>query len=142
MKLNNYFELEEFVNPETFRTHKELSIRFLDPRIIDIATAYREYFKVPVIVNTWHVGGDLSNRGLRSLNSTVGARLSQHKFGRAFDCHLQGLKTEDVYNEIIKEYEHFKQFGLTTLEDINFTPAWIHSDCRWTNSNQLLIVKP
>lgn len=142
MRLNDYFEVEEFVPPSIFKRYGSNSIWFIDPKIIQLATAYREFFGRPIIINDWHRKGKFSNRGFRLPDTKVGGELSQHKFGRAFDCNVSGLKVESVYEAILDNKEHFMKSGLTTLENINFTETWIHSDVRYTGLNDILIVNP
>ena len=142
MKLNDYFDVREFVPPQIWNKFGEKSIWFIDPKVVEIATAYREFFKVPIVINNWYIGGQFSYRGYRPPRVNIGAEFSQHKMGKAFDCHSPSISVKDIYNQILENWDHFKQFGLTTVEDVNFTPTWIHSDCRVTNQDTLLIVKP
>jgi hypothetical protein len=137
-----YFTVKEFVPQSIYRQYGDKSIFFLDARMLNVATAYRKYFNKPIIINNWHTGGTFQQRGYRLPNSTTGAALSQHKFGRAFDCNVKGLKDKDAYDEIVKNYDFFKEVGLSTLENFNFTGSWIHSDVRLTNSSNILIVDP
>lgn len=139
---SKYFIIQEFVPPSIFKTFGESSIMFIDPKVIAIAEAYREFFKAPVIVNTWHKKGGFSERGFRIPSSKTGATYSQHKQGRAFDCNVIGVTPQEMFKTIVDNFEHFKQFGLTTLENITSTPTWIHSDCRWHDGDGLLIVDP
>lgn len=142
MKLNKYFELEEFVPPQIFKRYGANSIQFLDPKIIEIATAYREFFDMPVLINNWYNGGPYSYRGYRPPRVNVGGELSQHKFGRAFDCNIGKMTPKQMSDTIIANWDYFKAFGLTTLENYKFTDGWLHSDCRTTNRDTLLIVNP
>ncbi len=137
-----YFKIEEFVPKNIFKHYSTNSIMFLDPRVINLAVAYREFFNKPVVINNWHSGGTYQERGYRIPNSNTGARFSQHKFGRAFDCNIKGVDDQEAYNEIVKNFDYFKQFGLTTLENYKFTQGWIHSDCRLTGIETLLVVNP
>jgi hypothetical protein len=145
MIISKYFRIEEFVPPTIYKAWGDGSIKFIDPKVIQIADAYREFFNLPVTVNNWVFnpkGSIYKERGYRTPSSKTGASLSQHKFGRAFDCSIKGLTTRELFNAVVANYEFFKQFGLTTIEDIKYTPSWLHSDCRWTNQDELLIVKP
>lgn len=142
MKLNKYFEIEEFVPPQIFKQYGQRSIWFIDPKIVDIATAYREFFEVPVRINNWHNGGPYSYRGYRPPRVNIGSEYSQHKFGRAFDCNIGTMNAKQMFDEVSKNYAHFEKFGLTTLENYKFTDGWLHSDCRITNNDKLLIVDP
>lgn len=142
MKINDYFDVREFVPPQIWNKFKESSIWFIDPKVIAIATAYREFFNVPIIINNWYNGGSFMYRGYRPPRANVGSEYSQHKMGRAFDCHTTAMSSRELHKLIIDNQKHFMEFGLTTLEDPAFSPTWVHSDCRPTNMNELLIVKP
>lgn len=142
MKLNNYFDIREFVPPQIWNKYAEKSLWFIDPKIVEIATAYREHFNVPIVINNWYIGGQFMYRGYRPPRVNIGSEYSQHKMGRAFDCHSPSISVKEMHSEIIKNFDKFKLVGLTTLEDINFTTTWVHSDCRPTNQDTVLIVKP
>jgi hypothetical protein len=144
MKLNEYFDLREFVSRAQWDAYGEGVIKFLDPRIVDGMTFLREWFDAPITINNWHTGGRFQERGLRALNTTTGARMSQHKFGRAVDFNVQGMSAKEVFDEIIKYWNVISPHEtFTTLEDVADTPTWTHIDCRWTLDNtKPNIVKP
>ena len=52
------------------------------------------------------------------------------------------MNAKQMFDEVTKNYAHFEKFGLTTLENYKFTDGWLHSDCRVTNNDKLLIVDP
>jgi hypothetical protein len=142
-KISPNFSLEEFVPKELFQQFGDKSIWFIDKRIIDIAEAIRNRFGKAVTINNWHVGGQLNNRGFRMPDTSVGGKLSQHKFGRAIDVNVAGVTVKEVYDDIVNNYSGiYQKLGVTTLEDIAFTPTWTHIDCRNTGLNNILIVKP
>lgn len=142
MKINKYFEIEEFVPPQIFKQYQQKSLWFIDPKIIEIATAYREFFDQPVIINNWYNGGPYSYRGYRPPRVNIGSEYSQHKFGRAFDCNIGKMTSKEAYEQVTKNFDHFSKYGLTTLENYKFTDGWLHSDCRETGIKTLLIVDP
>jgi hypothetical protein len=147
MKVSASFDLEEFVDRETFQRYREKSIWFIDPKIIALAEFYRMHFKAPVTINTWHKGGQFQYRGFRPPACKEGAALSQHRFGRAFDCTILGLSADEVRAEILSFPQVFLDLGLSTLENGTFAPTWVHSDIRNTamdlsRPTQILIVKP
>ena len=142
MKVSQNFILEEFIDPETFKKWGDKSIYFLDKKIISIAQFIRDRFKLGVTINNWHAGGNLQHRGFRPPACTVGAALSQHRFGRALDCNVAGIFPRDLAKDIINNFDIYKKLGVTTIEDPEFTDTWTHTDCRWTDSEDLLIVKP
>lgn len=142
MKLSPHFSIEEFVPPNIFNVWKKRSIYFLDKRIIDLAEFHRNFFGLPVTVNTWADGGNLSLRGFRPPATTIGGKLSQHRFSRAYDSNTEGMTPKEVYDAILANEKVFMQAGLTTLEDVAYTKTWNHLDNRWTGLDHILIVKP
>lgn len=148
-KISANFYLQEFLPPDIYKQFGDKGIQFIDPRIINLAEFYRSHFGKPVSVNTWHSGGTLKERGFRHPMSNTGGKLSQHKFGRGFDCSIEGLTAQEVYKEITDNAAKFIERGLTTLENISATPTWVHSDCRNVQgyadtafTNGILIVNP
>jgi len=162
MKIRPDFDLREFVPPSVWQDFGVASRWFLDPRMLDLAQFYRDYFGSPVRVNDWHYGGadsasrsdsdqssshtqyegDFTERGFRLPDTNTGARLSQHKFGRAFDCNVEGLTPNEVRREIKQNEDLFMEKGLTTLESGDIATTWVHSDIRTTDQNDILIVTP
>lgn len=138
MKISQHFNLEEFVPQDIFNQYGEKSIWFIDPRLINLAEFIRTFFNKPMTIN----GNGLNERGFRSPDSSTGAKLSQHKFGRAIDFNIQGLTPQQVYDTILKNKDAFMKAGLTTMEDIKMTPTWTHVDVRQTNKLDILIVQP
>lgn len=140
MKVSEDFILQEFVDPETYKRFGDKSIWFIDPKIIDIAQLIRNLTHKPVTINNWEWGGVYKESGLRSLTTTTGAKYSQHKYGRAIDIKVEGMSVQEVYNIIMQNIEIFRAVGLTTIEDIDKTPTWLHLDVRF-NNNELQIVE-
>ena len=140
------FSIEEFFSRAMLNQWGERRcLQFIDPKTLILAQAYRDFFEESMFVNTWNISRKtkkFSNRGFRPPTSTVGASFSQHKFGRAFDCHFHKLSVRQAYKEIMDNQLFFMNFGLTTLEDIDITKTWLHSDSRYTGLDNILIVKP
>lgn len=136
------FYLDELVPKSILDARGERAIQLLDMRIIQAAQFIREQLGETIYVNNWFNGGNLDECGLRTFNTKTGAVWSQHKFGRALDLHSSaGVKR--MY-EVVKDNEKtlIADQLLTTVEDISFTPTWLHIDCRWTGLDKLLIVQP
>jgi hypothetical protein len=110
--------------------------------MLDLAQFYRDWFDSPVTVNNWHRGGKYTERGFRLPNTDTGASLSQHKFGRAFDCTIEGYTADEVRQIILDNEETFINAGLTTLESGEYAPTWVHSDLRSHKHERILIVSP
>lgn len=142
MKVAKNFILQEFVPPEIFHRFGKEAIWFIRPQVIKLAQFYRDWFDAAVTVNTWHDNGNMHWRGFRTPACGVGAHLSQHRFGNAFDCTIEGLTPDEVRKEILDNEDKFMRAGLTTLEDGAIAKTWVHSDCRTTKLDHILIVRP
>lgn len=142
MKVSKNFELEEFINKNTFLQYGSGSLKFIDNRIISIAQFLRDNFG-GLTINDWHKGGHYNESGLRDFDTSTGAKFSQHKFGRAIDCKFSDYTVQQVYTKILANPKKFIDAGITTLEDISATPTWLHVDCRTTGKiNDLTVVQP
>lgn len=141
-KITDFFKTQEFVSKAIYEKFGENSIWFIDPRLIKLAVFCRTFWGKPITINNWHIGGKSQERGFREPTSTVGASLSQHRFGRAIDITVKGMTPQEVYKSILDNEKAFMEQGLTTLEDIKDTPTWNHLDIRNTGLNKILIVKP
>ena len=143
MKVAENFIIQEFVPKEIYEKFGERSIQFVDPKIIQVVQTLRELLGKSITVNNWHSGGQYNESGFRTPNTSTGAGLSQHKFGRAADIKVDGMTSKEVYDFIIKHKAFLMPKGLTTLENINATPTWVHCDVRYNSENKdLLIVNP
>lgn len=137
------FRIEEFVPRSIYNRFGDNAIRFLDFRLLQTAQKIRNEFGVPMIINNWHSGGRLQNRGYRTPYSSVGATYSQHKMGRAIDFNILGMTSDEVYEYILEHEKKFRIMGITTMEDKQFTRSWTHIDLRVSNLlEKILIVTP
>lgn len=123
VKIKQYFIIQELVPRHVYEERGEKAWELLDPRALHILYRLRETFG-PVIVNDWHRGGNNQWRGFRSDQTPVGAKYSQHRYGRAFDCTLE-KPAEEVRQYILAHPEEFPY--LTTIEA---ETSWLHFDCR------------
>jgi len=157
MKVSDNFDIREFVPLATYNRWREKSIWFIRPEIIRIAEAYKVFFKefyqadgVLVTVNNYLFGGQLQYRGYRPPDCVIGARESQHRFGAGFDCDFTIIKNGDrrtpSYTEVQKiilgHSKQFMEMGVTTIENTQYTPTWLHTDIRYTGLDKILIVNP
>ena len=143
--LTNNFRLEEFIDPDTFKKYGESSIWFIDVRIVTLAQFIRERIGKPCTVNNWHSGGSYRYSGFRPPKCTVGASLSQHRFGRGIDLKVSGMESNgapELRQDIENNYSIYRKVGLTTIEDGAYAPTWCHIDIRETGLDTLKIVKP
>lgn len=142
IRLNKYFMLHEVVPRSTLYTWGSRCKEFLDPRIPDGLEVIREIVGQPVYINNWAWGGNKQYRGLRPFNSSVGASMSQHKFGRAIDFNVRGVHPDEVRKILQAHHKELRKHGWTTLEHGGFAKTWIHIDMRSHGGDTFRIVKP
>ena len=133
------FRLEELVPPGIFKARGERAWEMLDARALFTLQTLRDKFG-PFIVNNWHVGGLFKESGLRSLETKTGAKLSQHRFGRAIDAKHGTLSASEILRYIQEHREDFPY--LTTVENPAMTPGWFHFDVRNHFQPGIWIVNP
>ncbi len=127
------FRAYEFVPPEI---HEALGARSLsyvmDVRTLITADQLRTFFGVPIIINDWYWKREqgvarkdwLTQRGYRLPKSKVGAKYSQHRFGRALDCTLIGISPTEARDVVVNHPAQFPY--VTRVED---AVNWLHVDC-------------
>lgn len=130
MNLTKDFHLTEFVPKDIHDQFGDKSIMFLDQRLPKLVQSIRDIVGKPITINDWFDGGTFTNRGYRVPDCKIGAKLSQHKFGRAADLEVDGISYEEFRNIIRFNFQFLNTLGLTTIE--KDTPTWLHIDMRWT----------
>jgi hypothetical protein len=134
-----HFDLRELVAPDLYTSRGEAAWEMIEPRLLVVADAIREKFG-PVKVNDWHLGGSYTQSGVRDPVTGVGSRLSQHKRGAALDMKFKDTTPQAVYAYLLEHADEFPE--LTTLEDIEATPIWLHVDVRAASWAGIRVVKP
>ena len=134
-----HFELFELVGPDVFQARGEGAWELLDPRALMTLDALRRVFG-PCVVNNWRTGGTFKESGFRGSNTETGARYSQHKYGRAFDCKFREATPIDVQAYVLDHPGDFQY--LTTIEDAEITRTWLHFDVRLNAVDGVRIVRP
>jgi hypothetical protein len=134
-----HFELRELVPPDIHAARGDAAWELLDPRALVLLDALRDTFG-PCTVNDWHRGGRFKESGLRDVVTGTGARYSQHKYGRAFDCKFADATPGHVFDYLLERAIEFPE--LTVLEDVKATPSWLHFDVRAANWEGIRVVKP
>lgn len=107
-------------------------LRLMDARIVMAQQWLINRFG-SMYMNNWYWGGDKQERGFRPFNSSVGAMLSQHKYGRAIDSVPKKVTIQDIHSDILQFEQSYIEAGFTCFECIWDAPTWIHGDCRWHN---------
>ena len=138
-----YFDVRELVDANTFKALSVNAAWLIDPKIVRVLDLLREKLGAPVVVNNWHTGGPFKSSGFRSMSDKTGAIFSQHRRGCAADVKVSGKTPNEILFVINANFQEFKAAGLTTIEDVKFTPTWLHLDCRPVQiENQFRIVRP
>lgn len=136
---SEHFAIQELVPREIYEQRGKLAWQLLDPTAVNVLNQLRDTFG-PLTVNTWLWGGNFTLSGFRPPKSSVGAALSQHRFGRAFDVKPSNTTVQEMYKAIREEEEGWRSKGLTTLENIDLTPTWLHFDVRWTGESDVILI--
>ena len=138
VKISKNFYLDEYIPPGLYKRlqHKpHILLGLLDPRLVEADQRLRDHFG-PATINNWFVGGDREWSGIRTADSPYYSQTSQHSWGRASDKIFHDAKAYQV-RDYIKEA--WQLLGITCIEE---NVSWVHSDVRWTNKNELLLVYP
>jgi hypothetical protein len=125
-----YFALHELVPRAELDRYGERLWNVYDDRILRAADKLRDKFG-PMVVNDWFYGGTNQYRGFRPAGCDVGAKLSQHRYGRALDLIPMRAPAETIRQAIIEDLEMVRDddgtFLVTAMEaDV----SWLHIDCR------------
>ncbi len=138
MKVSKNFVIQEFVPEEIYFGFGDKSTWFVDPIIIKVAQFFRDRYGISITINDWHTGGKRNLSGCRPPSTKLGARLSQHKMGRAVDLKWKGLDPEAIRKDIKENQKEFLAVGLTAVEE--GTDTWLYVDCRATGMNEIYFV--
>jgi len=121
-----HFKIEELVPPDVYNGEEDKDRLWMifDILALKALDALRDRYG-PAFVNTWHYEKNgFKNRGYRAPDCTVGARYSQHRFGRAFDVSFRDVSAEEVRgdarNTPYPQFQHFRRIE----EDV----SWLHFD--------------
>jgi len=141
MKLSKNFSLEELVHPDFINMLGDRAAHLINPRLVDTCQALRDQVQTGITINDWHRGGNFKFSGLRPLDSTVGAKRSMHKTGKAADLKFTGLTAEKVYYHILNNQDKYPY--IIRMESIDYTPSWIHIECDYDKrAGQIAIFNP
>jgi len=145
------FVIQELVPQHIFLKRGYKSWQLLDWRALKTLEWVRDHLG-QCTVNNWHIGGKYSQSGFRTFEfyeqqgvDSIVAKvclsdsLSQHKFGRSFDCKLKNHTAEEARDYIINNWERFGLGWAITLEE---GVSWLHFDCRTHPDNKVHSFKP
>ena len=134
-----YFKIQELVGPACHAARGDRAWELLQVDMLVSLDQLRRKFG-PLTVNNWADGGQYRESGLRDFDTATGAKWSMHKFGGAADCKFRDAKPPEVSAYILANPAEFS--FITTLENVQFTPTWLHFDCRNTDRQSIWIVNP
>lgn len=108
--VQKYFGIKELVCPHVYDKHREYAWNFFDPRLLDTLLVIREKINLPIVVNNWAQGGNLTQRGLRcnicplvkEKTSLEKLYMSAHNQGMAIDFNVNGMSVEEVHQWLKK----------------------------------------
>ena len=143
--IKDYFDIRELVCKDVYKRFGQKAWEFLDYRLLSNLFIIRDKLGLPIYVNNWHTGGNLSERGLRcNLCKTTKAYtdngnpyVSAHLQGKAIDFNVKG-QTPDETRKWLMNNAHILPFAIR-IEDA--TPTWVHLDVRNDSGNKVIVFK-
>ena len=136
--LTSNLYLDEYVPRALYLKYEKkpwILVGMLDRELVKGDQLLRDQFGA-VTINNWWDEGPRQWSGIRTEESPNFSLTSQHSFGRASDK-LFSLATAEEVREYIKD--HWLDLGITCIED---GVSWVHTDVRWWQGKELLIVRP
>lgn len=124
-----HFRAQELVTPECYQKFGVGAYKLFDQRALNSLAMIRKVFG-RTTVNNWHYGGNRTESGLRVSGMKHYRKYSQHSFGRAFDCLMSNVSTEEVIKYITANPKKFPY-----IKGIEVGVSWLHIDCR--NSDKI-----
>lgn len=119
-----HFNIKELVSQNVYADRGQKAWQLLDERALKTIDKLRKVFG-PTTINDWQWGGANEYRGFREPECKIGAQYSQHRFGRAFDCHFRDVPARQAREYIL---QHLKEFPYITSLEMNV--RWLHFDVR------------
>lgn len=119
-----HFDIKELIPRHVWEDRGESALELLDPRAVQTLDQLRDQFG-KITVNDWSWGGNNQWRGLRTIQCPIGAKYSQHHYGRGFDCTFHETTTETVRQFILANPDRFPFITFVELD----TPH-LHFDVR------------
>lgn len=135
-----YFTLKELVDPKLLETiSEELAWRLVPVYALQGLDKLRALLGAPIFIN----GRGATQRGIRTLTTTIGAPRSGHKGFRGETCFdLVTSTPEDLLKleALIKKF--WRELGIGRLEDPQVTKTWLHIAFTAQPPKTLQIFKP
>lgn len=140
-----YFEITELVSRAVYVKFGAFAWSFFDEDILKDLDKIRENWGSAIIINNWANKGNLSQCGLRSNAEPIVKNYkntpycSAHCLAKGFDLHPANGRYKDFYNFVCNAIRQKVLKKFKRVENIKFTPNWIHVDAFQTDSGDLEI---
>jgi hypothetical protein len=121
-----HFQIQELIDPITFGMYGGQAWMFFRPELLYSLDAIRDYFDKAVLINNWHESGPFKWRGLRTPASPNWGDYEPHGKGVAVDFDVEGLKAEEVRQEILAHKDGTNFQYIMRMEK---GTSWVHCDC-------------
>ena len=118
----DYFKIQELVDPDTYKARGQKAWELFSPELLIAIDGLRVMFG-PAIINDWKFGGRFKWSGFRSPACRIGAKLSQHRFGRACDMKFKNVSAKEVRKHIRSDPAYYIGLGITCIEN---KVSWLH----------------
>jgi hypothetical protein len=125
------FDCREFIPKEAWNFWQnrdgngDLGMRFINIKIPILMQFLRDSYGKPIIINNWHVGGNLDGRCYRLPDDNAYTLYSDHSRGDAVDFNVEGLTSDQVYQDMLYKYSaDLIRLGVTSMEQN--TEGWTH----------------
>ncbi len=131
MYKSKHFDVEEFIDPITYAKFGDMSIRYMDYRLVIFMDCIRILTNSPITINDYKWGGKRKWSGTRTPESPWYSTHSGHSWGRAIDFRVKGWSPEALHKLIHDNWDELKEAsGLQGLrmEHTDHTPNWVHID--------------
>jgi len=157
IKISENFYLDEFMHPDLYKMFGAKSTRYLNKQLVEIVELLRRGFnrerqmhnpslpEIGFYLNNWANGGNLKNCGVRYFfKPHKKGSHSRHYWSFCADIHLTaGVDEKELYDHILRNKDYYFRKGLTTLEDYDDTPGWVHISIEWNPwDDEIRIIKP
>ena len=131
-----HFKACELVPASVYKDRGERSLQLMDKELLVFIDRLREELGRRITINNWYWGGAFSQRGLRTPDSDVYSRYSQHTYGKAIDFDVEGMDAGQVRQWIIDNRHLEWVRPISFIEDgVN----WVHVDTRPIDNDQLWV---
>lgn len=121
-----HFIIQELVDKSTYEKYGQSCWQLFPQDSLKMLAGVREFLGIPLTVNNWHKGGSFQYSGYRPKYCTVGAPLSYHRKGMAFDC-KGSLTAQEMRDMIMADQDNPLLEKLTRMENM---VSWLHVDCK------------